>query len=112
MEYCFNKVGDLLLKRGTKGDKRFQLGHTKFYYNKECSGGKPFHSFNDKAIKNYLFIMEYLNQYNPTRFENMTKEFRDNEKEYKIKKKKIKGISDEYSKLKVEKCLHHFLMRF
>ena len=37
MEYCFNKVGDLLLKRGTRGDKRFQLGSTKFYYNDKCT---------------------------------------------------------------------------
>jgi hypothetical protein len=107
MEYCFNKVGDLLLKRGIKGIKRFQLGHTKFYYNYKCSGGKHFHSFNDKTIKNYLFIMEYLNQYNPMRFEGMTKEFKENKKEYKIKKGKIKGISDYYFKLKVEKCKHY-----
>ena len=104
MEYCFNKAGKLLLKKGTKGTEKFQLGYTKFYYNEKCTSGIPFNKLNNKIVKNYYFLMEYLNQNNSENLKNTIKQFNNDIKKYKVKEKKIKGVSDYYSKLKVKKC--------
>ena len=108
MEYCFNKIGDLLLKKGTKGTKKFKLGNTKFYFNEKCLDAIPYYKVNNNIVKRYPYVMEYLNQYNTKKIDLMINTFKKEKKKYKTTKKTIQGLSDEYSSLKVKDCKGYY----